>query len=129
MENNLIKNHQQFIIVLSLILISVLLSFYNFYLFHLSVEIYSVIISFIILLIILNTHQIISNNYYIFLGITFGFIGFFEILHAFFFLEINLLPFFTENIADQIWYLNRFTLVLAILIPLILENYKSKIKK
>lgn len=129
MKNKLIKNHRQFIIVLTLLLLSALLSFYNFYIFHLSVIIYSVIICFIILIIILNTHQIISNNYYIFLGITFGFIGFFEILHAFFFLEINFLPFLTSDIAGQIWYLNRFTLVLAILIPLALGNNKLKIKR
>ena len=129
MNTSILKNRQQFIIVLSLILLSALISFYNFNLFHITIEIYSIVISFIIFIIILNTHHIISNNYYIFLGVAFGYIGAFEFAHTFSFLNIDVFPFLTSTTTAQIWFLSRFTLALAILLSFIFVYNKLKISR
>jgi len=128
MNNQLLKTRQQFIIILALILLSSLLSFYDFNLFHVTVTIYSIIICFIVFIIILNTHQIISNNYYIFLGIAFGFVGAFEFIYTCYYQGISVIPYITSANVGQIWYLSRFTQALALLLSFLFVSKKLKIR-
>ncbi len=128
MKNKLLKNRQQFFMILALILLCSVLSFYNFNLFHIVITIYSIVICFIIFIIVLNTHQIVSNNYYIFLGIAFGFVGLFEFIHTLSYLGIEVLPILTGENAAQIWYLGRLTQALALLVSFFFTNKKLNIK-
>ena len=129
MQKNLLKNRQQFIIILIIISLSIILSFYSFRLFHISIQIYSIIISFIIFIIVLNTHQIIANNYYMFLGIVFGFIGAAEFIHTINFEGINSYLFLTSQMCSSIAFISRFTLALALMISFFFINKKVKLTK
>lgn len=128
MKKSLLKNKLQFIMILAIILLSSVLSFYNFNLFYIVITIYSIVICFIIFIIVLNTHQIVANNYYIFLGIAFGFVGFFEFTHTLSYLGIEVLPILTGENSAQIWYLGRFTQALALLVSFFFTNKKLNIK-
>lgn len=129
MDKNLSKIRQKLIIVVIIIMISSFLSFYSFKLFRISVGIYSIVISFIMFIIILNTQQIISNNYYIFLGIAFGFIGFCEFIHCLTYLGLNKFMVFTPQVNSSIWFLSRFTLALSLLLSFLFIDKKVKVYK
>ncbi len=129
MLNNILGNRQQFIIIIIIIMLSFFLSFYSFEVFHISIGIYSIIISFIIFIIILNTHQIISNNYYTFLGVAFGFVGIAEFIHSLTFKGLDRFLFLTPQMCDSICFLSRFTLALAMMISFYFINKKVKLSK
>jgi len=121
-------NRKQFFVILALIIFCSILSFQHFELFHLLVAIYSIIIGSIIFIIVLNTNQLVSNNYYIFLGIAFGFIAIYEFIHTIYLPGVNISYFDSREIAAQIWYISRFSQSLAILLSFIFVNKVVKIK-
>jgi len=129
MKNFLINNKKHYIYILFLILFTSLLSFYSLELFHISVAIYSIVICFIIFIIVLNTHQIISNSYYIFIGLSFAYIAIFEIIHALTWKQLFYIPFISEVSAGSIWHCGRFTHSLIILLSFYFINKKINIKK
>ncbi|MGM0446536.1 MAG: MASE3 domain-containing protein, partial [Bacillota bacterium] len=129
MKNFLIKNKKHYIYILFLILLTSLLSFYSLEFFHITVAIYSIVICFIIFIIILNTHQIISNSYYIFLGLSFAYIAIFEILHAITWMELTFIPYISELDANTIWLSARSTHAFIIIISFYFINKKININK
>src|SRR6056297_2385851 len=129
MKKFLVKEKKHYIYILFLILFTSLISFYSLELFHISVAIYSIVICFIIFIIILNTHQIISNSYYIFIGLSFAYIAIFEIIHALTWKQLFYIPFISEIDVGSIWHCGRFTHSLIILLSFYFINKKINIKK
>ncbi|MDZ7672921.1 MAG: diguanylate cyclase [Halanaerobiales bacterium] len=127
MKKFLVKDKNHYIYILFLILFTSLLSVYSLELFHISVGIYSIVICFIIFIIILNTHQIISNSYYIFLGLSFAYIAIFEILHALTWQELMFLPYISGLDSESVWLCGRFTHALIILISFYFVGRKIKV--
>jgi hypothetical protein len=69
--------------ILTATLISfIILGYYNFLLFHFSIEFVTSIIGYIMIVIIVNTMDFSrNNNWYGFLGIAYGFMGSIDLLH------------------------------------------------
>lgn len=59
-----------------------LTTYYNYLLFHNLSELFSVIIAITIFIIAINCWQSIQNQYLLFIGVAYLFIGFVDILHA-----------------------------------------------
>jgi uncharacterized membrane protein len=57
-----------------------LLSQENYLLFHSSVEVFSIVITFAIFAIAWNSRRIMDNNYFLFIGIAFLFVGGIDLL-------------------------------------------------
>jgi len=65
-----------------ILLLFIILSFNHFLLFHTLVEIFSVVVAFIIFVLTIYTYDKIENNFFIIIGLSYGFIGFFDLLHT-----------------------------------------------
>lgn len=59
------------------------LGFKSFLIFHTAVEIACIIIAYIMAVISVNTHNMKNDNRIIFLGIAYGFIALFDLIHTF----------------------------------------------
>lgn len=89
------------ILSLVLLLIGLFISAKNYLLFHSIVEFFSIIISFSILVISMNTFSFSKNNYFAFLGLAFGFVGCFDLLHTLAYKGMEVFPGWSEP-ADTI---------------------------
>ena len=89
-------------------------SFYNFLLFHSLAEIFSIVVSFTIFMIAWNSREYIENDYLIFIGVAYLFIGGIDLLHT---LAYTGMGIFTDYdyYATQLWiaarYMESLTLV------------------
>ncbi|HZX31533.1 MAG TPA: MASE3 domain-containing protein [Rhodocyclaceae bacterium] len=89
---------------------------YNYLLFHTAAELFSVFIAVTVFIIVLNTWERIRNQYLLFVGIGYLFIGFLDVLHT---LSFKGMPIFTDYdyYAPQFWiaarYLEAITMLLA----------------
>jgi PAS domain S-box-containing protein len=80
----------------------------NYLLFHGSVEIFSIVIACGIFIVAWNSRKNIDNNYLLFLGIAYLFIGSFDLLHTFTYKGMGIIPGISANIPTQLWIAARF---------------------
>src|SRR5574341_411330 len=90
-------------------------SLYNYLLFHSLVEIFSVIVSFIIFVLAWNTRRVQDNHYLLFLGIAFLFTGALEMVHAFAYKGFGVFPGHDSNLPTQLWIAFRSLLSVSFL--------------
>jgi signal transduction histidine kinase len=90
-------------------------SLYNFLLFHSLVEIFSVIVSFVIFVLAWNTRRVQDNHYLLFLGIAFLFTGALEMVHAFAYKGFGVFPAHDANLPTQLWIAFRYLLSISFL--------------
>jgi signal transduction histidine kinase len=93
------------------------LSSVNYLLFHSIVEVFSVVIAFAIFLVVWNSRAFLHNNYLLFLGIAFPFIGSIDFLHMLSYSGMGVFEGYGVNPPTQLWiqarYLEAFTFLLA----------------
>jgi len=110
-----------FIILVFAISIGLLywLSRYNYLLFHSLAEIYSIVIAFAIFAIAWNARRFMDNNYLLFIGIAFLFIGILDTLHTLSYKGMGVFPGYDSNLPTQFWisgrYLQAFSFLAALL--------------
>lgn len=96
---------------------SYLASLYSFLLFHTLVEIFSILIGFGIFLITWNTRRLLDNNYLMFLGLAYLFIGGLDLVHTLAYKGMNIFPGYGPNLATALWiaarYLQGFSFLIA----------------
>ncbi|HJW26937.1 MAG TPA: MASE3 domain-containing protein [Rhodocyclaceae bacterium] len=89
---------------------------YNYLLFHSAAELFSIFIAVTVFVILLNTWEHIRNQYLLFVGTAYLFIGFLDALHV---LSFKGMPIFTDYdyYAPQFWiaarYMEAITMLLA----------------
>lgn len=98
-------------------------SLYSYLLFHSLAEIFSVIIAVGVFAIAWNSRRFLENNYLLFLGVAFLFVGVIDLLHTLAYKGMGVFPGFGANLPTQLWiaarYLESFSLLLA---PLFLHR-------
>ena len=105
-----------------------LASLYNYLLFHSLAEIFSIVIAFSIFVLAWNCRNIIDNNYLIFLGIAYLFVGFIDIVHTLAYAGMGVFQGFDANLPTQLWIIARYLESLSLLIAcFILDKRKMKI--
>ncbi|MEJ2647808.1 MAG: MASE3 domain-containing protein [Sedimentisphaerales bacterium] len=91
---------------------------HSYILFHSLVEIFSVSVAFAIFMVVWNSRQFISNNYLIFLGISFLFVGIIDLLHTLAYKGMGIFQGYGTNLATQLWisarYMESISLVAAL---------------
>lgn len=106
-----------------------LTTFYNYLLFHSIAEIFSITVAWMIFSFAWNARQTIANNYLLFLGIAYLFVGFIDLIHTLAFKGMGVFRGFDANLPTQLWiaarYLEGISLVLA---PLFLTRGLNIIK-
>lgn len=125
--SNFVTQTNIFFILMLIVLIYT--SFYNFLLFHNFVEILSVIVSSIIFVIAIYTYDRVENNFLIIMGISYGFIGFFDLLHTLSYKGMHVFINTGANLPTQLWIITRYLESSAILIALIYLGSKIKCNK
>jgi signal transduction histidine kinase len=97
--------------------------FYSYILFHSLVEIFSVVISFGVFMVAWNLRRLITNNFILFIGVAYFFVGWVDLVHAFAYEGINIFKEFNTDIASQLWISARFMESISLLIaPLFFQK-------
>jgi len=104
-----------------------LTSLYNYLLFHSFAEIFSIVIAFSIFVLAWNCRNIIDNNYLIFLGIAYLFVGFIDIIHTLAYAGMGVFRGFDANLPTQLWIIARYLESISFLLACFILN-KKKIK-
>ena len=104
-----------------------LTSLYNYLLFHSLAEIFSIVIAFSIFTFAWNCRKIIDNNYLIFLGIAYLFVGFIDIIHTLAYAGMGIFLGYDANLPTQLWIIGRYLESISLLLACFIIN-KKKIK-
>ena len=105
-----------------------IVSFYNYLLFHSLTEIFSIVIACGIFFFAWNSRQFLENDYFLFLGIGYVFIGGIDLLHTLSYKGVGVFEGYGANLPTQLWiaarYMESLTLLAA---PLLLSRlWKAK---
>jgi len=113
-----------FIIVFSWVLLLsglYLTSLYSYLLFHSLSEIFSIVVACGIFMIAWNSRQFLDNNYLLFIGIAYLFVGGLDLLHTLAYKGMGVFQAHGANLPTQLWiaarYIESFSLLIA---PLVL---------
>lgn len=91
-------------------------SLYNYLLFHNLAEIFSIVIAFGIFTIAWNSRPFLDNNYLLFIGIAYLFVGGLDLLHTFSYKGMAIFGGFGSNLPTQLWIVARYMESLSLLI-------------
>ncbi len=90
---------------------------YNYLLFHALVEGFAIVITCGIFMFAWNSRGHIENQYLLFIGIAYLFVGVIDLVHTFTYKGMNILPGYDANAPTQLWiaarYLESLTLLIA----------------
>ncbi|MCL4417829.1 MAG: PAS domain-containing protein, partial [Actinobacteria bacterium] len=108
------------------------ISLYSYVLYHNFVELFSIIIAFGIFIIAWNSKKFLDNNYLLFVGIAYFFVGLVDLFHALSYKGMGIFTSFTgSNLATQLWisarYLESISLLLAVFFITRRLNYKIQL--
>jgi Membrane-associated sensor domain len=94
-----------------------LTSLYSYLLFHSIAEIFSVVVAFGIFMLAWNSRRFLDNNYLLFIGIAYLFVGMLDILHTLAYKGMGVFAGYDANLPTQLWiaarYMQSFSLLLA----------------
>ena len=85
-----------------------LIELHSYLLFHTIIELFSVCVACAIFMIVWNSRHFIQNNYVLFLGIAYFFIGGLDLLHALAYQGMGVLPDYDANLPTQLWIVTRY---------------------
>lgn len=120
--------HSIFICII-IVLASSLFIYRNFLMFHTLAEFVRVITAFIMASISIIAYKINNNRSIIFLGIAYGFIGIFDLIHIFAYKDIGGFADNTSNISTQIWIVARYIESISLLVFLVIKDRRINIKR
>jgi len=103
-----------------------LVELHSYLLFHTVVELFSVVVACAVFMIVWNSRHFIQNNYMLFLGVAYLFIGGFDLLHMLAFKGMGVFPSHGTNLPTQLWIVTRYLESLSLLLaPLFLKRRLS----
>jgi len=85
-----------------------LTTFYHFLLFHTLAEIFSIIVACAIFMIAWNSRQFLQNNYLLFIGIAYLFVGGLDLIHTLAYKGMNIFRGYETNLPTQLWIVARY---------------------
>ncbi|MBE9516170.1 MAG: EAL domain-containing protein [Proteobacteria bacterium] len=92
-------------LILTLALVPV--SYFNFLLFHTLAEFFAIVVAIILSVVAWYTYRFTRNDYLMYLGTGYFWIGFLDLLHVLTFKGINILPHADANTSIQFWVVTR----------------------
>jgi len=94
-------------VLLALSLALFIISRFNYLLFHSLVEIFSIVVAFVVFLIAWKSKHVLDNGYLYVIGIAYLFIGFLDLLHTLSYKGMSLFTDY-EYYANQLWIGTRY---------------------
>lgn len=112
------------IVVLVIIIIALYLSsFVSFLLFHSLSELFSVVVACGIFIVAWNSRHILTNNYLLFLGVAYLFIGSIDLVHTLAYKGMGVFPEYDADLPTQLWTGARYMESLSLLTaPLLFDR-------
>jgi len=101
----------------------------NFLLFHTVVELFSIIIGITTFVIAINTYKTNKNQHLIFLGVAYGFISYFDLLHTLTYKGMNMFAIEGSDIPTQLWIIARYMESISILTTIVFLKKKIQFHK
>jgi two-component sensor histidine kinase len=83
-------------------------SLYSYLLFHSLAEFFSIIVACGIFMVAWNSRRIIENNYFLFLGIAYLFIGSMDLMHTLAYKGMGIFRGYDANLPTQLWIAGRY---------------------
>ena len=93
-----------------------IISSYNYLLFHSLAEIFSIAIAAGLFMIAWNTRRVLDNQYLLFVGIAYLFVGILDTTHTLVYPGMAVIPGLDTNPPTQLWIAARYTECLSLLI-------------
>ena len=93
-----------------------LMSLQGYLLFHTAVELFSIAVAWDIFFIAWNSRRLLANNYLLFLGISYLFVGGIDLLHTLAYKGMGVFPASKSDLASQLWIAGRFVQSVSLLI-------------
>lgn len=126
---DLIKNRKIFyFLIWSFIFLGLYLThLYSYLLFHSLAELFSIVIAFGIFVIAWNSRHFHENNYLLFIGIAYLFVGSIDLVHTLAYKGMGVFRGYETNLATQLWIAGRFMESLSLLIAPLFLKRKLKI--
>ena len=78
-------------------------SFYNYLLFHSLVELFSILVAFGIFVLAWQSRRLAENSYLMLLGITYLFVGGFDLIHTLSYKGMGVFPAKGTDFPTQLW--------------------------
>ena len=91
-------------------------SLHSYLFFHSLSEIFSVVVAYGIFMVAWNSRRMLDNNYLLFLGSAYFFIGFLDLVHTLAYKGMGIFEGDNANIATQLWIAARYMESLSLLI-------------
>lgn len=101
--------------LLGIIAILYPVSLFDYLLFHSLTELASVAVAFGIFMLAWNSRKIMKNQYLIFLGISYLFVGLFDLVHTLAYKGMGVFPEYGANLPTQLWIAARYLESLSLL--------------
>ena len=86
-----------------------LTSHYNYLLFHSLAEVFSIVIACGIFMVAWNSRQFLDNNYLLFIGIAYLFVGGLDLIHTLAYKGMGVFHGYETNLPTQLWIAARYT--------------------
>lgn len=100
-----------------------LTSLYNYLLFHSLSEIVSILVMYSVFIVAWNTRRFLDNNYLLFIGIAYLFVGTIDLLHTLAYSGMGVFNVYDSNLATQLWIIARYLQAVSLLIaPLMIDR-------
>ncbi|MBS3767837.1 MAG: GGDEF domain-containing protein [Candidatus Cloacimonetes bacterium] len=96
------------LIAVLVIAILFLIAFNNYLMFYSIVEMFSIVFAFCIFILTWNARNLIKNQYILFMGVAFFFIGSLDLLHMLSYKGMSVFPNTGSNLSTQLWIASRY---------------------
>lgn len=126
--NSLIHYYRSFLIGIFVILIIYLSSLHNYLLFHSLSELFSTIIATGIFVVAWNSRRFTKNNYLLFIGMSFLFVGILDIFHILTYKGMGVFPGYSANTPTQLWISFRYLQAISFLLAPLFIKRKLNVK-
>jgi len=119
-KNKVIRKISYGAILLALL---ALLVNYNFLLFHSIVEFFSIFVAVGIFIVMWNAKEVMKNNFFMFLGITYFYVGLFHLVHTISYEGMGVFPEYGANLPTELWIAARMVEIVGLLVaPLLIKK-------
>jgi len=126
---NFVRNNCFDILIISLAFpISIIVSNWNFLVFHSLVELFTATVGISVFLIAFNTKKFNTNKYLYFLGMSLFFVSLIDLLHLLSYRGMGVFN-VTANVPTQLWIIGRYVQSISFLVALLLCDKILKLKK
>lgn len=112
-----------------LVLVSYIVSMKSYLLFHASAELFSIIIASTIFIVAWNTREFYRNNFLMFLGIAYLFIGAIDLLHTLAYKGMGVFSVVGSNLATQFWIAGRYMEAISLLVGIYFIRHTLHVKR